>query len=83
MKYHAPTKCFVVEPKALEGAVLSLRYAMRHIRQMGGFPLEPHKRDGAAMTPACHAEKALIDMAADLGIDLGGTRAGQVDLRDS
>jgi hypothetical protein len=81
MKYHAPTKCFVIEPRALEGAALHLRYAMRCVRELGGFPLEPHKRE-THMTKACHAEKALIDLAGEIGIDMGGTWPGTIDLRD-
>lgn len=81
MKYHAPTKCFVIEPASLERTALQLRYAMQCARELGGFPLEPHKRPGA-MTRACHLEKALINLAEDIGIDMGGTWPGQIDLRD-
>ena len=81
MKYHATTKCFVIELAALERISLQLRYAMQGARELGGFPLEPHKRPGA-MTCACHLEKALINLAEDIGIDLGGTWPGDIDLRD-
>ena len=81
MKYHAPTKCFVIEPRAIEGAAMYLRYAIKTIREQGGFPLEPHKRPGC-MTLCCHAEKALIDLANEIGIDLGGRWPGEIDLRD-
>lgn len=81
MKYHAPTKCFVIEQRAIEGAALHLLYAMKTIRELSGFPLEPHQRPGC-MTRGCHAEKALIDLANDLGIDLGGRWPGEIDLRE-
>jgi hypothetical protein len=81
MRYHAPTKCFVIERQSMELLAMQLRYAMQGVRELGGFPLEPHKRD-SCMTRACHVEKALIDLADRLGIDLGGTRPGQIDLRD-
>jgi hypothetical protein len=74
MKYHAPTQSFVIDTTALKEAAMCLRFALRNVRQQSGFPLEPHKRQGP-MTPACHAERALID--------LGGTKPGQIDLRDS
>lgn len=54
---------------------------MQCVRELGGFPLEPHKRE-APMTRACHAEKALIDLADQIGIDLGGRWPGNIDLRD-
>lgn len=81
MRFHAPTKCFVIEPAALEMVALELRYALQGVRELGGFPLDKHKREGP-MTRACHVEKTLIDMANQIGIDLGGTWPGQIDLRD-
>lgn len=81
MKYHAPTKCFVIEARAIEGAAMYLRYAMKTMREHSGFPMEPHKRP-TCMTLACHAEKALIDLANEIGIDLGGRWPGEIDLRD-
>lgn len=81
MKYHAPTKCFVIDQRAIEGAAMYLRYAMKTIREQSGFPMEPHKRPGC-MTLGCHAEKALIDLANEIGIDLGGRWPGEIDLRD-
>lgn len=83
LRYHAPTNCFVLDLHQLKNAADDIRHAMKLARELGGFPLEPHKRD-AAMTPACHLEHTLLTLADDLGIDLGGgRRIGQLDLRDA
>lgn len=81
LRYHAPTKCFVIDPKAMEMLALEIRYAIKTAREMGGRPLEPHKVDGP-MSDADHLEKCLIDMADRMGIDLGCTWPGQLDLRE-
>lgn len=81
MKYHAPTKCFVIEPAAIERVALEIRYAMQGVRKLAKRPLEPYKRDGA-MSHACHVEKTLLDIAAHIGIDMGAQWPGQIDLRD-
>ena len=81
MKFHAPTGCFVIEQDTLKTTALEIRYAMQKAREMGGFPMEPHKREGA-MTPACHLEHTLLSLADRLGIDMGARWPGQLDLRD-
>ena len=43
MKYHAPTKSFVVNGDSYEMAALNMKCAIRHIRTLAGLPLEPHK----------------------------------------
>ena len=81
LMFHAPTGGFVIAPDALKRASFSIRYAMKKARELGGFPLEPHKREGA-MTDACFLEAALIDLARDIGIDIGARQRGQLDLRE-
>lgn len=83
MRYHAPTGCFIIDPVAIKRACGSIRYAMQSIRKQAGLPLEPFSRPTGVMTDAEHAEMALLDLAENLGIDLGGKRPGQIDLREA
>lgn len=82
MKYHAPTKSLTVSVDALEGAALALRYAIRNVRKQAGLPLEPYKGD-VIMGPAQHAEAGILDAARCVGIDLGASRWGELDVRDA
>lgn len=82
LNYHAQTKQFTFPLRTLEIAAMSLRYAIKHIRLQAGLPLTPHK-EAAPMRDAQFAEKALLDLAADLGIDLGTTRPGKLDVSDA
>lgn len=82
MKYHAPTDSFVVDVSSVKHAALLLRIVMKDVRELGGFPLEPHSRQ-VQMTKACHIEYSLLELAEKIGVDLGGSRPGQVDLREA
>jgi len=82
MRYHAPSKQFTVSLEGLQSSASSLRYAIKMIRKTAGLPLEGGERP-IKMSDACHAEQAVLDAARTLGIDLGSTRAGQLDLRNA
>lgn len=82
MKYHAPTKAFIVPVESLERVALALKYAIRHVREQAGLPLEPHRSDGPMGHPQ-FAEAAILDAARDIGIDLGASRYGLLDVRDA
>ncbi len=81
-KYHAPTDGFVIDQRALRGVSMHLRYAIKGVRQQAGLPLTPHKHEGALET-AQFVEKALLDVADELGIDMGADRPGQLDVTDA
>lgn len=80
MRYHAPSKQFTVSPDQLQSCAANLLFAIKKIRQVAGLPLAGGERP-AAMTEACHAEQAVIEAAHSIGIDLGATRAGVLDVR--
>lgn len=80
MKYHAPTKCFVVTGDSYEMAALNMKLAIKHVREMAGLPFEPHKGN-VVMGPPEFAEAAILGAAAALGIDLGAQRHGHLDVR--
>ena len=82
MRYHAPTKSLTVSVDALEGAALALRHAIRNVRKQAGLPLEPYKGD-VIMGPPQHAEAGILDAARYIGIDLGASRWGELDVRDA
>ena len=82
MKFHAPTKKFVVATDDIEYVSLALLCAMKHIREASNLPLGPYKRDGA-LTPADHAQKMIIDAADRIGIDPGARWGNDLDLREA
>ncbi|QTT85348.1 hypothetical protein HUT29_30065 [Pseudomonas chlororaphis] len=82
MLYHAPSKQFTVPLDSLQSSAACLRFAIKMIRQTAGLPLEGGERP-AQMSDACHAEQAILDAFRMLGIDLGATRAGLLDLRNT
>lgn len=82
MHYHAPTKQFTVSLDNLQSSASYMRFAIQMIRKSAGLPLEGGERSGP-MTSACHAEQSILDASRLLGVDLGATRAGQLDVRDA
>ena len=82
MQYHAPTGKFVVPQEGLKACADHMRYAIGQIRLAAGLPLAPYARD-SALTPADHAQKAIIDAATAVGIDLGARWGNELDVRDT
>ena len=82
MKFHAPTRDFVVNVTAMAQSADELIWVIKHVRTMAGLPLEPYRHVGA-MESAQFAEQGILDAASRLGIDLGATRHGQLDVRDA
>lgn len=80
MNYHAPTNQFTVEPKALERASTKFLYAIRNIRTGAGLDLRGYDWTKIETMWAQNAEDAIISAAADLGINLGAPRPGQLDV---
>ncbi len=81
MRFHAPTKQFTVSLDQIQSCTDNLQFAIKKIRQAAGLPLDGNAYQGAAMDDACHAEQAILNACQALGIDLGATRAGQLDVR--
>jgi hypothetical protein len=80
MKYHAPTNAFTFAPEQLQRAASGLLWSIRCIRKASGLPLEPRETETAMKDPD-FAEQAILDAAAALGIDLGASRYGKLDVR--
>lgn len=84
MKYHAPTKCFVITQEQLSVTADSIIGAIRALREIAGLPLEGYQTQGM-LKPEHHAECRLLDIARFLDIDLGaGNRlgVGVLDVRE-
>ena len=82
MQYHAPSKQFTVSLDNLQSSAGCMRVALKMIRLSAGLSLDGGERQGP-MTSACHAEQAILDASRMLGIDLGATRAGLLDVRST
>lgn len=83
MNYHAPTNQFTVEPKDLVGASAGFIFAIRNIRIGAGLDLRGYDWLKTEINWAQIAEDAIISAAADLGINLGAPRPGQLDVSKS
>lgn len=81
MKYHAPTKQFTISEKDLERFAFEMRYVIRKIREQAGLPVE-----GGVSQPyshaLVHAEKAVLDACDAIGVDLGASQPGMLDVRE-
>jgi hypothetical protein len=81
MKYHAPTKQFVVSKDNFDYAALSLVYSIQNIRKLANLPMAKYAREGL-LTPADHAQKGLLDAAKAMGIDLGADWGNDLDVTE-
>lgn len=85
MKYHEPSKKFVMEVKDVRHLALLLRVALTNIRTLAGLPLDRYTRPDGALTQACFAQLYVIEAAEVAGIDLGvpHMKFNELDLRDA
>lgn len=83
MQYHASSKQFTVSLDDIQMCAGNMRFAIKMIRLSAGLPLEGAPQSGGFMSEACHAETAILAACKTIGIDLGATRAGELDVRDA
>lgn len=79
MKFHAPTGQFTVEADKLKFSAMCFMHALRGIRELAGLPLTRYEREGI-LTRADHAQRAVIEGAENIGIDLGGRWGNEIDV---
>lgn len=79
MEYHAPTGQFTVSSNSLGKATHELMYALAGVRKMNNLPLTPYERNGC-LEPVDHIQKAIVDGARTMGINLGGNWGNEIDL---
>lgn len=82
MQYHAPSNQFTISLDQLQGHAGCMRFAIKMIRKSAGLPLQGGERQGP-MSDACHAEQAILDACRLIGVDLGATRAGVLDVQNA
>lgn len=83
MRFHAPSKQFIVSLDQIQSCTDHLQFAIKKIREAAGAPLDGTAFQGACMDDASHAEQAILNACQILGIDLGATRAGRLDVRNA
>jgi hypothetical protein len=81
MTYNAKTKNLEISTATLEKVGYDLFYALRCIRKMSGSPMDKYK-SGNILSESDHAQKAIINVADTLGIDLGAKWGNEIDLRE-
>ena len=82
MKYHAPTKGYLIDKDALEFVALSIPYVIKQIRISAGLPLDRYERNGL-LTPEDHAMRGVLEIADRLGIEIGVRWGNELDVRKS
>ena len=82
MNYHAPTNQFTVSAEALARASVKLRHAIKNIRTGANLNLAGYDWTKTSMPWAEYAEDAILNAARDLGIDLGASNSGKLDVSD-
>jgi hypothetical protein len=82
MNFHAPTNQFTVSAEALARASIKLRHAIKNIRAGAGFDLTGYDWTKTSTPWAEYAEDAILNAARDLGIDLGASKPGKLDVSD-
>jgi hypothetical protein len=81
MRYSAPHNAFILTQEELQRAATNLRYAIHGIRKLAGRPTVRSKHEGPVDTYYM-AELGVLDAAKELGIDLGASRPGLLDVSD-
>jgi hypothetical protein len=82
MNYHAPTSQFTVSAEALARASTKFRYAIKNIRTGANLDLAGYDWTKTSTPWAEYAEDAILNAARDLGIDLGASNPGKLDVSD-
>lgn len=84
IKYHAPSRGFLISFDDLQRTADSVLHSMRQIRMGAGLPLVASTSDPSTEkdTHARHALMELMRQAQDLGIDLGADRWYKLDVRE-
>lgn len=71
LKYRSHPGGFVINFNDLYLTAHSLRYTLKHIRGLGGLPLDNYEQK-ALLSNAVHAQKGIIDAPVAVRINIGG-----------
>jgi len=80
MTYNANTGSLEIPIEKLKHISGELKYTLRSIREIAGLPMGTYNRSGA-LTIADHSQRAIIDLARSLEINLGANWGHELDLR--
>jgi hypothetical protein len=80
--YNAHTKNLEIPVETLERVSYELTYTLRSIREIAGLPMDKYERPGP-LEPADHAQRAVIEIANALGINMGAKWGNEIDLRNA
>lgn len=80
MLYHAPTNQFTIEPEALKKSASFMLRAIKKIRLASQLDPKGYDTLRRPTDAAEYAEDAILRAAASLGIHLGATEAGRLDV---
>jgi hypothetical protein len=78
--YNAHTKNLEIPVETLERVSYELNYTLRSIRDIAGLPMDKYERPGP-LEPADHAQRAVLEIANALGINMGARWGNEIDLR--
>ena len=81
MKYSPKHQAFIIDQASLNLVSNCLLYAMKKARQVAGIPAGRREMEGA-LQPIDHCEKAIIDAAKAINIELGADWGSELDLTD-
>jgi len=81
MIYNAKTKRLEIRKDTLERVSHEMIYTLRCIREFAGLPMDRYKQEGP-LNRADHAQRAIIGIAKQIGIDLGAEWGCDLDLRE-
>jgi hypothetical protein len=82
MNYHAPTDQFTFGLPDIKRASFILLHAIRKIRDGANLDLKGYDYLGRVCDWASIAENDILEAAGSLGIDLGASRPGKLDVSD-
>ncbi len=78
--FNAQTQNLEIPLETLKRVSGELTYTLRCIREIAGKPMGKYRREGP-LEPDDHAQRAVIDLAKAIGINLGADWGDQIDLR--
>ena len=80
MNYHAPTNQFTIDQKSMQRASYLFLHAISKIRKQSDLSLSGYDAWNRVSDNAEYAEGDILDAAKELGIDLGATRPGKLNV---
>ena len=81
MTFNGVSKRFEIDASRFEAVSNNLCYALALIRRAYDLPLDKYERNGP-LEESDHAQRAIIEVANSMDIDLGSRWGNEIDLRE-